>query len=392
MNVHIYPSPLNNESRILRITRTLRRRGVFGRVVVLGVRAPNLPEREVVAGDIELERLGNGSWEAGSGLMQKLLRNFAWSVSVVRRVRREKISCVNCHSLSVLPLSVLVKFLKHSRLVYDTHELETETLASRGIRRVIARIIERLCIRFVDEVSVVGPAIGNWYQSQYALPRVWVVRNVSSSLSASPNGDGRLRAAIGVSSGDARPIFLYQGLLTHGRGIALLLQAFSAGDLGAHLVFMGYGPLENLVRDRALGSKRIHFVPAVPPDQVLLFTADANVGLCLIEDACLSYYLSLPNKLFEYVRVGVPVVASDFPEMGAFVREHDCGWAVTPTAAKVASLVRNLQRAEMAAKSLGAKRAAALVSWEREELELLSMYREMGFANNAPLESTGEAQ
>jgi hypothetical protein len=46
----------------------------------------------------------------------------------------------------------------------------------------------------------------------------------------------------------------------------------------------------------------------------------------------------------------------------------------------------------MDAKSLGARRAAALFSWEREEIELLSMYREMGFASNAPLESTGEAQ
>jgi hypothetical protein len=69
----------------------------------------------------------------------------------------------------------------------------------------------------------------------------------------------------------------------------------------------------------------------VSPKLLKESTADADVGVVLIENTCLSYYLCAPNKLFEYAVCGLAAVVSDFPEMAKFVDAHDCGWKIEPT-------------------------------------------------------------
>ena len=74
--------------------------------------------------------------------------------------------------------------------------------------------------------------------------------------------------------------------------------------------------------------ERVHFHPAVPPGGLLDVTASADVGLCLIEPLTESLRLSLPNKLFEYLAAGIPVVGTRLPEIRRVIEEYDVGATV----------------------------------------------------------------
>lgn len=376
MNIHIYPSTFVNESRILKIVRSLRGHTVFTRVMVLALWKEGFPRHEVLDHGIEVLRVAplfGGALQGGGG---RLLKAVGWYIGVLWALRSIQVRCFNCHSLPVLPLAVLVKFWKRCVLVYDPHELETETAGLSGRRQWLARRVEGALIRRAETVCVVSRSIADWYVERYRIKPVWVVRNLPYRSEPAPVRTGALRRAIGLAP--EAQLFLYQGLLAPGRGVGMLIDAFS-GMPDRHLVFMGYGELEGRIREATAQHANIHFMPAVPPSQVKNYTVDADVGIALIENVCLSYYLCLPNKLFEYVACSVPAVVSDFPEMGRFVDEYDCGWKTAPDAQALRQLMQGLTAGELAAKRANTRDSGRLYCWEEEETTLLAMYQALGF-------------
>jgi glycosyltransferase involved in cell wall biosynthesis len=118
----------------------------------------------------------------------------------------------------------------------------------------------------------------------------------------------------------------------------------------------------------------------VPQNVLLSYTASADIGVSLIENACLSYYYSLPNKLFEYQQAGLPVIASNFPEMSAIVGGYDLGELVDPddVPAITAAIHRLLSDpARYAQLRENAHKAAQRFNWEAESRTLLELYDEV---------------
>lgn len=376
LNIHIYPSTFANETRILKIVRSLRRTSVFSNIAVVALWKEGLPRREVLEDGVEVLRVSPLFGGSLKGFGGRLFKAVGWYLGVLLAMRGLTVTCLNCHSLPVLPLSVIVKFWKRCVLVYDTHELETETAGLRGWRQWLARRVERALVGRAHAVCVVNRSIADWYATRYRLNQVWVVHNVPYRSESDPVRTGLLRRAVGLPL-DAQ-VFLYQGLLAPGRGVGLLIDVFAKMS-GRHLVFMGYGELESQVREAAAQHANIHFMPAVPPGQVKDYTVDADVGISLIEDVCLSYYLCLPNKLFEYAACGVPALVSDFPEMGRFVDEYDCGWKTMPKTQVLYRLVQSLTAEDLAVKRSNTRSSGRLYCWQEEEKMLLAMYQALGF-------------
>src|SRR3990170_5673710 len=151
VNVHIYPSPFKNESRMLKITKTLADNNVFDKIYIIATRESGLPERESIDDVREVVRIHGRSLEVKQGNFRKIIKTLQWSWNICMFLRKKKANCINCHSLQVLPLCVFLKIVKSAKLIYDTHELETETASSNGIRKYISKIVEKILIKFVDE-------------------------------------------------------------------------------------------------------------------------------------------------------------------------------------------------------------------------------------------------
>lgn len=250
-----------------------------------------------------------------------------WKVHRVFREHARGTQSRLYHASDLFALPALAqRAAKYSgRLTFDSREIYPQVGATAGKPWASAfwALIERRYISRADAVFTVNESISDLLAERHAIERPIVVPNIPLP---SPSGSSDyLRRWIGAA--DEEPILLLQGYLKPGRGCELILKVMPMVD-GVHLVFLGEGPLRDGLRSEVrrldLGG-RVHFHDLVPPRDLLDITASADLGICLIEPLTESLRLSLPNKLFEYLRAGVPVLGSPLPEIEAVIRQFDVG-------------------------------------------------------------------
>ncbi len=269
---------------------------------------------------------------------------FFWKVHrlFLEAARRQKARVFHASDLYCLRAMRLAATKYEAALVYDARELypHVASTAGRPWVRAFWRRVERRDIGAADTVFTVSDSIAVQLQTTYGIARPNVLHNVPESQCPRPSGTLRQRAGIDSNS----VLILHQGSIQKSRGCFLLLDAMRDVD-GAVLVFMGSGPqmpaLARAVREHGI-HKRVRLVDPMPPDALLPVTADADLGVTLLEDTCLNHQYALPNKLFEYLMAGVPVLASDLHEMRRVVEHHQVGMVVRPSDRR--SLVQALQQ------------------------------------------------
>ncbi len=370
--LHIYQSPFKNESRILKETKSLAQTGAFKKIQILAIWEEGLAEYENLDSLRSVWRVKLWLRRLSKSRMSKALSLLEWFLRIIWAARKRKIDFVQVHSLLTLPLGSILKVWKGSKLIYDAHELETESKSLSRISKKLAKILEATFIGFADSVIVVSESIKKWYVNRYPKSQIHLIKNIPEISPSLSNTKGQLRGPLNIP--EEALLFIYQGLLGRGRGIEMLLDVFERQPPSKHIVFMGYGPLEEEIRAKAAKKTNIHFHPAVKPSEIPAYTQDADVGLSLIEDLCLSYRYSLPNKIYEYVTCGVPVVVSDFPDMGAFVDEHQCGWKCRVEALALETLVNQLSTREIVAIKDRLKQKPLKFDWKEEGQKLLRIY------------------
>ncbi|WP_375170188.1 glycosyltransferase [Marinobacter sp.] len=304
--------------------------------------------------------------------LPKFLRHFLTFVelfvrSVVRSIRIRP-DIIHSNDTLVLPIAVVVKMFTRARLVYDAHELESDRNGLSKPLGALTKLIEKMCWPFVDGLIVVSPSIQAWYSDNIGEKRSEVILNSPSFKEVPESGSGYLRDRFDIP--DNEPIFLYVGILGAGRGIDLILNAFK-DIVGAHVVFLGYGDYSEKLRQCARECKNIHVHEAVEHEKVVEVASSADVGLCLVQNVSLSDYFCLPNKLFEYAFAGLPVLASDFPDIRKVVQDHDLGRCVELTEEGIQDGVAWFlqHRSE-----LSPGKNLKPLSWQRQQEKLLAFY------------------
>lgn len=378
INIHIYPSQFENESRILKITHTLSKYGFFEKIYMLGVldskKAKNLERLDSKRIIIRVNRFV-GSFK--NILIIKLWKSIVWYINVLFLLKKKKISCINCHSLPVLPLCVILKLLNGgSKLIYDTHELETETIGARGIKKILYKIVEYLFITYADEVIVVNDSIAKWYSSNYKINKPFVIKNIPMKPRTMPKNSGMIKDKLGLKKSDI--LFVYQGNLSKGRGIEKLLNVFSKIS-DKYIVFIGNGSLEKLVKSS--NSINIFHHDSVPMNTLINYTHGCDVGISIIENTCLSYYLSLPNKVFEYLLAGIPMVVNDLPEQVKIIKEYSCGW-VRERSSSLEDLIKNINLNDINTKKEIIRNKISCLGWHSEEQKILEIYKSIVFTKH----------
>ncbi|MGH2945011.1 MAG: glycosyltransferase [Solirubrobacteraceae bacterium] len=292
----------------------------------------------------------------------------AFLATFVARVVALRPDVVHAHDAAMLLAGLIGARLTGALLVYDSHELATGVPYRSGGWERFVGAIERVAVPRCAAVITVSEGIADRVQERYGLARrPAVVRNVCALPVSPPTGE--LRARLGI--GDA-PLVLHQGAVAPDRGCEVLIRAMAEVP-DAHLVFLGdEGEPGFTTRLREIADGRVHFHPGVPVERLLALTAEADVGVSLLQDMCENHRLALPNKVFEYLAAGVPVVVSDLPEMRRLVEAHGVGSIAAPSRpTAVASALRTAMNGAAAARVPAAARE---LSWARERHRLEQVY------------------
>jgi len=162
-----------------------------------------------------------------------------------------------------------------------------------------------------------------------------------------------------------------------GRGIDLLLRTFQKREKDdVVIVFMGYGELEEKIKQSSIEYDTIFFHPAVSPDIVLEYTSAADIGISFIENTCLSYYYCLPNKLFEYTMVGLPVIVSDMKEMREMVEKYKIGMVVKEANDRALSIaIDKIVDLDIKQLKINVEKFAKENTWEKQEKKMIDIYK-----------------
>jgi glycosyltransferase involved in cell wall biosynthesis len=180
-------------------------------------------------------------------------------------------------------------------------------------------------------VITASPYYVSELRTLYRASNVTVIRNVPSYKSVSHND--RLRQYLGL--GPEVRIALYQGNIQEDRGLDRLVLAAKFLEPDIVIVMMGGASKSVDSQLRALIASeevadRVKILPAVSYAELLDWTASADIGLTIFPlDYSLSRRLSLPNKLFEYLMAGRPVLSSQVDAIVEIIETHDVGQIVS---------------------------------------------------------------
>ncbi len=270
--------------------------------------------------------------------------------------------------------------LRRAQVVYDSDELALDRnwrVASMRVWRAAMRWYEGGLARRSAAVITSDVGRADVLEERYSIPRPTVVLNVPEVMErVAPDEEFRARALR-----DKRYLIIYQGVLIPNRGLIESVDAMRELP-ECRLALVGYGAMEEELREhiRSRGMEgSAEVFDAVPFRVMMGYVAAADIGLVPIVGSCLSYVTAAPNKLFECMMAGTPVVASNLPDMARVVTEERVGALVEdPTdPGSIAGAVRELLDGPEPLTEIGVRaRAAAMrrYNWEMEEPVLLGVF------------------
>lgn len=313
----------------------------------------------------------------------RLLSFWDYYVKAYQRVCQNPADAYHAHDLNTLPVAYWAARRHKAKLVYDSHELYVERNRRNPHHRggkYLLKAIERFLIRRADATITVNESIALELARRYDIPIPTVLMNTPSASIRRDFDIGRLRTALNIPQ--HQNVLLYCGSFTFNRGLEKLIQSLVYLP-DCHLVMMGYGAPD--YKSKLLGiahqceaAGRFSFFGPVPSDEVPSYAAGADLGVAPIENVCLSYYYCSPNKMFEYIAAGIPVIASDFPELRKVIDRFAIGATFNPDdPADIARAARRILddpglRQTMKDNTVG---AAAAFNWENESQKLQALYK-----------------
>jgi len=289
------------------------------------------------------------------------------------------------NDLDTLLPNFLVSRLKSLPLVYDSHEYFTGVpeIQNRPFVKWVWKSIEKMIFPHLKRVITVCNSIADQYHNEYGIRPV-VIRNCSrKSDMIRPYS----REELGINK-DHLLIILQGTGINIDRGGEELIEAVRQTE-NISLLVAGSGdvvPQLKIIVSKHTLDDRIKFVPKTSWEKMMRYTKSADIGASLDKNTNMNYRFILPNKLFDYLSAGIPVIASDLIEVNNIVSENNCGIIIpSVTVENISSALKHLlgNNDQLAALKRNASLASQKLNWDIESEKVTELYREVLRRNGA---------
>lgn len=265
--------------------------------------------------------------------------------------------------------------LKRINLIYDSHELfcEVPELANSPIKKKIWERLEGSIVPKLRHCITVNQSIANIFKNKYQVT-FEVIRNIPSKTEFVRVG----REKLGLPMN--KKVVLMQGAgINIDRGAEELVKAMAEVDEAMLLIIGGgdvWKDLEVLISELHLENK-VRLIKKLPKKELLQYTVEADLGISIDKNSNLNYYNSLPNKIFDYLQAGVPVLCSPLPELEKVIKLHDSGWFIDSHDPKeLGKKIKSILNSdELLRKRENALLTSEELSWSKEKEKYLSFIK-----------------
>ena len=312
-----------------------------------------------------------------------------FNIRLFFRLFREKADLFLGNDLDVMPATMLMARLKKKPLIYDSHEyfLGVEGMDQKPVRRNIWKIVETRVFSRSKYIYTVSESIRELYNNTYH-KKLFVVRNLPLLYSREPELTAEEMGwikSIDLKIPENKNLLIFQGAgINASRGAEELVKSMLFLDAAHfHLLIIGGGDvfnkLERMIDQNQL-SEKITLVPKVPFAVLVNFTRKARLGLSIDKPSVLNHKYSLPNKLFEYLHAGVPVLASRLVEQERIINEYDVGGFIEDhrpehIAQKIKEIFADPERLNRW--KMNTSRVRQELNWENESKIIIDIFKQV---------------
>lgn len=287
----------------------------------------------------------------------------------------------HCHEPGSLFVCTIVKIIKRKKLIYDVHEHYASVIANntifpqilRGVIEKFSFISELMMSRFADYIIVVRTDLKTTFKK--------VNRNIETIL-VCPD-----LSCFPLKEKDMEDLVIYEGIVNiEKRGLDIFLASLAVVSKKVkHIKYLVAGEIpENdlsfsmrYLEENDL-TDQFEYTGWVDYEIVFDYLIKAKIGVILLQPIYYNNIMGIPNKLFDYMAVGIPVVVSYFPNITEIVEESKCGLLIDPTdPQKVADAILYLLEHPKEAQKMGTSGRKAVeekYNWENMEKKLLRVY------------------
>ena len=315
------------------------------------------------------------------GSLAKLVERFSFFIKILTKRIKDRPDIIHANDLDMLPLGWLMSKKLKSKLVYDAHELWTD--ANRNVNPIIVKFayyFERFFSRRADATVAVSNLRAEAMAEILNIEKPFVVMN-SPMYQKTDHLKAPMDLHKTLNLPENTKIVLHQGRYVAGRGIEESILSAKYLPDNIVLVFRGYGPIEDklkqLLADEGL-TEKVYFVPPVPMTELVNYAIGADLGLVLYKPVNKNNLYAAPNKLFEYMMAGVPIAGADIPYLKEIVLPLQIGKLFNPSDPKdVANTIIGLlsNEKELANMKKRTLKAAINYCWEAEYDKLENIYQ-----------------